>query len=59
MFKAPKKYITACTVKSTDRLVFDRIYEAIDRNEAEARAWLNCLKEYNNPADISISVDKI
>lgn len=59
MFKAPKKYSTSCTAKSTGALIFDRMYEGIDRDEAEARAFLNCAREYNNPSDISISVERI
>ena len=56
MFIAPRKFSTECTAKSTGRIIFNRIYEAIDRNEAEARAFLNCKKEYNDSTDVSISV---
>jgi hypothetical protein len=59
MFIAPKKYSTSCTAKSTGTQIFDRVYEGINRDEAEARAFLNCVREYNNPSDISISVKKV
>lgn len=59
MFIAPKKYKTTCSSKSTGSVIFDRNYEAINRDEAEARAYLNCVKEYNNAADIRVSVNRI
>jgi hypothetical protein len=59
MFKAAKKYKTTCSSKSTRSVIFDRVYEAITRDEAEARAYLNCVKEYNNASDIIVSVKRI
>ncbi len=59
MFIAPDKYKTTCSSKSTGSVIFDRVYEAIDRNEAEARAYLNCVKENKNAGDITISVKRV
>lgn len=57
MFIAPKKYNTRCSIKNSGAVIFDRPYEAIDKNEAEARAYLNCVKEHGNSKDITISVN--
>ncbi len=59
MFIAPKIYETSCSSKSSGAVIFDRVYEAINKDEAEARAWLNCVKEHNNAGDISISVNRV
>jgi hypothetical protein len=59
MFIAPGKYTTSCSSKSSGSVIFDRIYEAINKDEAEARAYLNCVKEYNNAGDITVSVSRI
>lgn len=57
MFLMPKKFHTVCTVKGTDTVVFDRLYEAINRDEAEARAYLNCVKEHKG-ADVLVRVER-
>jgi hypothetical protein len=59
MFKGPKKYRTICSQISSTSIIFDRVYEAINESEATGRAFLNCMKEYNNKKDISVSVEKL
>ena len=58
MFKAAKKYNTVCTNITDNRVIFERIYEAINDDEAEARAYLNCVKENNNSTDVAVSLIK-
>jgi hypothetical protein len=54
----PDKYITKCTLKGTDEIIFDRVYEAISSNEAKARAYLNCVNENNHSTNIKIEVKR-
>lgn len=54
-----EKYQTKCTIKGRDKVVFDRVYEAINANEAETRAFLNCVHENNRQSNVYINVKKI
>jgi len=59
MWKAAKKYQTVCTNINNNKVVFEREYEAINKNEAKARAYLNCVKENNNKTDVSVRLDNM
>lgn len=55
MFLAPKKYQTSCTERRTGALIFERMYEAINQDEARARALLACMKERGRgPGELSV-----
>jgi len=56
---APDKYSTKCTIKDSNEVVFERVYEAISDDEAEARAFLNCVKENNNRSNITVEVKRL
>lgn len=56
MWPAAKKYQTRCLVNETNSVISEHEFEAINRNEAEARAYLNCVKENNNRRDIHVEV---
>ncbi len=56
---APDKYSTKCTIIDSNEVVFERVYEAISDDEAEARAFLNCVKENNNRSNITVEVKRI
>jgi hypothetical protein len=56
---APDKYNTKCTIKDSNEVVFERVYEAISDDEAEARAFLNCVKENNNKTNINVEVKRL
>jgi len=53
------KYETKCTIRESGDLVFERIYEAINEQEAEARAYLNCVNENNKKTNIHVEVKRI
>ncbi len=55
----PDKYNTKCTIKGSGDIVFDRVYEAINANEAESRAFLNCVKENNRKTNVEVKVKKL
>ena len=59
MFKQPKKYITTCTEGKSKSIIFKRIYEGINKDEAKARAYLNCVRENNNNKDVSVKATRI
>ena len=59
MWRVPKKYQTACSTAAEHKMIFQREYEALDKNEAMARAYLNCVKENNNKSDIVVSAKRI
>jgi len=55
----PDKYETRCIINASEELVFDRVYEAINEKEAEARAYLNCARETKGTSDLSVKVKRI
>lgn len=55
----PDKYNTVCSLEGTGEMIFDRVYEAISKNEAEARAYLNCVKENNHKTNIKVDVRRL
>ena len=59
MFKAAKKYKTVCTNIKDNTVIFERIYEAINDDEAVARAHLNCVKENHNGTDVAVTVKRV
>ena len=58
MFPVPSRYNTMCTNRNDGSIIFERAYEAININEASARAYLNCVKEGNKPDDIQVNAVK-
>jgi hypothetical protein len=54
----PGKYSATCTIEGTTEIIFDRVYEAINKNEAAARAYLNCVNENNHETNIEVEVTK-
>lgn len=58
MWQTAKKYETKCFIKNTDTLLSEHVFEAINKDEAEARAFLNCVKDTKN-RDVYVSVKKL
>lgn len=59
MWQIAKKYETQCILEDTGSVISRRVFEAINSDEAEARAYLNCVKENNNKRNVFIKVKKI
>ena len=55
----PRKYKTSCSSRIDESVIYERVFEAININEAEARAMLNCVNAGNKREDISIKAEKI
>jgi len=58
-YPVPDKYNTKCTIQGSSEIVFDRMYEAINEKEAEARAYLNCVIENNKKTNIKVEVKRL
>jgi hypothetical protein len=58
MDKVPYKYKTICSDSKNGSVLFNRVFEAINANEAEARAFLNCVKAGNKPDSIIVTAKK-
>ena len=58
MFKAQKKFVTTCSDRTDKSIIFRREYEAIDKEEAVARAYLNCVREHKGSA-VDISAHRV
>ncbi len=58
MWKTAKKYQTVCSNSINNSPIFEREYEAINKDEAIARAYLNCIKENGNKSDIAVSLKR-
>jgi hypothetical protein len=59
MDKVPSVYRTSCIRNSDKSLVWERNYEAISNDEAEARAMLNCIKSGNKREDVSVKAERL
>ncbi len=59
MNKVPVKYKTICTSRESDRIVEETIYEAINEEEAAARAYLNCVIHNGNDRNVTVEVKRI
>jgi len=59
MWQVPKKYNTKCFSNDTDSVISEHMFEAINRDEAETRAYLNCVIENNKKRDVHVSVKKL
>jgi hypothetical protein len=59
MWQTAKKYETTCILNDTNTVISEQIYEAINKKEAEARAYLNCVKENSNNRNVKVTVKKL
>ena len=59
MWPIAKKYETQCIMKETGSVISQKIFEAINSDEAEARAYLNCVKENKNKRNVFVKVKKV
>jgi hypothetical protein len=59
MWPVPDKYSTKCFLDDTDAVISEHIFEAINKDEAEARAYLNCVIENNQDRNVRVSVKKL
>jgi len=59
MWEVPDKYNTKCFSNETDAVISEHVFEAINKDEAETRAYLNCVIENNKKRNIRISVKKL
>ncbi len=59
MWKVPDRYHTTCRSRETDRIIEETVYEAINKDEAEARAFLNCVIHNDNNRNVSVSSKKL
>ncbi len=59
MWAIPDKYITKCYLKDTGELVTEHVYEAINKDEAETRAFLNCIIANNRKTNVRVDVKKL
>lgn len=58
MWQTPKKYKTQCLLKDNGTVISEHVFEAINRDEAEARAYLNCVIENNRNSNVEVNVKK-
>lgn len=59
MWAIPKKYKTQCILNSNGSVISEHVFEAINKNEAEARAYLNCVNENKKNRDVRVSAIKV
>ena len=59
MDTVPRKYKTSCLHSNDDSLISERVLEAININEAVARAMLNCIIAGNKRKDISVKAERM
>jgi len=59
MWPVPDKYNTKCFSNETNSVISEHVFEAINKNEAEARAFLNCVIENKKNRNVRVSVKKI
>jgi hypothetical protein len=59
MDKVPHKYRTICSDMRIGSVLFNRVFEAININEAKTRAFLNCVKAGNKPDNVAVSVKRL
>jgi len=59
MWQTAKKYKTQCFSKSTDSVISEHVFEAINKDEAETRAFLNCVIENNKNMNVRVNVKRV
>lgn len=59
MWPVPDKYETKCFSNDTDSIISEHVFEAINKDEAEARAFLNCVIENQKNPNVHVFVKKI
>jgi hypothetical protein len=59
MDKIAVSYSTTCSDKSSGSILIQKVFEAINRDEAETRAFLNCVKAGNHLDDVVINAKKL
>jgi len=59
MWPIPDKYKTQCFLNETNSLISEHIFEAINKDEAETRALLNCVIENNKKKNVHVSVQRL
>lgn len=59
MWPIPDKYETKCYSTETNKLISEHVFEAISKDEAETRAFLNCVIENKKNKNVRASVKKI
>ncbi len=57
MWPIPKKYKTQCIMN--DSIVSEHVFEAINKDEAETRAYLNCVNENNKNRNVRVNVERM
>lgn len=55
----PDKYNAKCMLNDSNTVKFERMYEAISKEEAESRALLNCIRENNKKTNVHVEVRKV
>jgi len=55
----PSKYSAQCSDKATGSIIMQKELEAINRAEAETRAFLNCIIVGGKKDSVRVSVKKI
>lgn len=58
MWAIPKKYNTQCFLNDNGSLISEHVFEAINKDEAETRAFLNCVIENNKKRNIRVNVER-
>jgi len=59
MWDVPDKYKTTCIDNTSGEHIEHMNLEAINDNEAEARAFLNCVNHHNRNSDVRIEVQRL
>lgn len=58
MWKVPVKYDTVCYDVTTGEGMYRKTFEAINADEAEARAYLNCVRANRMKTNARVTVKK-
>ena len=58
MWPVPGKYKTICSLNDSDKVISEHVFEAINKDEAETRAYLNCIIENNMNRNVNIIVKR-
>ncbi|PKL38469.1 MAG: hypothetical protein CVV44_11325 [Spirochaetae bacterium HGW-Spirochaetae-1] len=59
MWDVPDKYTTICIDNASGEHIEHLTLEAINDNEAEARAFLNCVNHNNKNGNVRIEVQRL
>lgn len=55
----PVKYNVKCMINDSNTVKFERVYEALNKEEAESRGLLNCIRENNKKTNVHVEVKKL